>query len=152
MAKNCPECGKVDDGSHACHGVIISESRMKHTPALVEKHELEIKQTEALATLASGVKEIATFLTGGGLTELLSGYARSQAVKDILGGLAAHDGRNALDARVLGQNALEITEAIEKVYEKYAERRAEKDRDTEVKDGESQFREWVAKQEKKSGD
>lgn len=87
--------------------------------------DLEAKQTEALTVLASATKQIADFVTGGGLTAVLSGYARTQAVKDILGGLATHDGRNSLDARVLGQNALEITEAVEAVFKKYAERLAE---------------------------
>lgn len=92
---------------------------------LTSEREIAIRQTEALTVLASATQEIATFITGGGLSSLLSGYARSQAVKDILGGLAAHDGRNSLDARVLGQNALEITEAVEMVFKKYAERMAE---------------------------
>lgn len=66
-------------------------------PAEAEKREIQIQQAQALSVLAKGVSDIATFLTSGGLTELMSGYARSQAVKDILGGLAAHDGRNALE-------------------------------------------------------
>ena len=90
------------------------------------KHELEIQQTQALTVLSEATKQIADFITGGGLSSLLSGYARSQAVTDILGGLATHGGRNSLDARVLGQNALEITEAVEAVFKKYAERMAEK--------------------------
>lgn len=92
---------------------------------LRSEHDVAIKQTEALSVLATATKQIADFVTGGGLTQVLSGYARTQAVKDILGGLATHDGRNSLDARVLGQNALEITEAVEAVFKKYAERLAE---------------------------
>lgn len=107
-----------------------------------EKHELEARQTEALATLAEATKSIAAFLTGGGLAQLLSGYARSQAVKDILGGLAAHDGRAALDARVLGQNAVEIVHQVEAVFEKYQERLKDPNRDPEIKDGERDFKEW----------
>jgi len=90
------------------------------------------EQTKAISKLATSVEQISNFLVGGGLSTLLSGYARSQAVKEILGGLAAHDGRNSLDARVLGQNALEITEAVELVFKKYAERVAEKGRDPEI--------------------
>lgn len=92
---------------------------------LRSEHDVAIKQTEALSVLATATKQIADFVTGGGLTQVLSGYARTQAVKDILGGLATHDGRNSLDARGLGQNALEITEAVEAVFKKYAERLAE---------------------------
>lgn len=107
-----------------------------------EKHEIEIKRTEALESIGAALQGISTFLTGGGLASLLSGYARSQSVKDILGGLAAHDGRNALDARVLGQNAVEIVEQVEKVFAKYEERLAEKGRDPEIKDAESDYTKW----------
>lgn len=107
-----------------------------------EKHEIAVKQTEALQTLAQAVQTISQFLSTGGLTAVLSGYARSQAVKDILGGLAAHDGRNALDARVLGQNAIEIVEQVEKVFDKYAERLAQANRDPEIKDAESDYLKW----------
>lgn len=92
-----------------------------------QNHDLILQQAQALTVLATATKQISDFLVGGGLSAMLSGYARSQAVKDILGGLAAHDGRNSLDARVLGQNALEITEAVEAVFKKYAERMAEKE-------------------------
>lgn len=92
-----------------------------------QSHELVLQQAQALTALASATKQISDFITGGGLSAVLSGYARSQAVKDILGGLAAHAGRSSLDARVLGQNALEITEAVEAVFKKYAERLAEKE-------------------------
>lgn len=122
-------------------------------PALVAQtsNELQVKQTEALTVLAAGVQTIATFLTNGGLTSLLSGYARSQAVKDILGGLATHDGRNALDARVLGQNAVEIVHAVEAVFEKYQERLSSKEvRDPEVHDAEKDLKEWQEKHEHKT--
>jgi hypothetical protein len=107
-----------------------------------KKHELEVRQTEALASIGNALQEISKFITAGGLAELLSGYARSQSVKDILGGLAAHDGRNALDARVLGQNAIEIVEQVEKVFDKYQERLSEKGRDPEIKDAENDFNKW----------
>ena len=99
-----------------------------------DSRDIAVKQAQALEVLAKATNEIASFITGSGLSSLLSGYARSQAVKDILGGLAAHDGRNSLDARVLGQNALEITEAVEAVFMKYAERMAEKERGEERED------------------
>lgn len=118
-------------------------------PAEAEKREIQIQQAQALSVLAKGVSDIATFLTSGGLTELMSGYARSQAVKDILGGLAAHDGRNALDARVLGQNALEIVEQVEKVFSKYEERLSSKNRDPELHNAEDAFIKW---KEEKKGD
>lgn len=103
-------------------------TRDSFTPMEVEKHEIEVQQTKALTSLAQGINQIAAFITGGGLSEVLSGYARSQAVQSILGGLASHDGRNALDARVLGQNAIEITEQIEQVFQKYQSRLASKEK------------------------
>lgn len=119
----------------------IKEGVTKEIAVVAQKNELEIKQTEALATLAEGVKSLAAFVTGGGLHAVLSGYAKSQAVKDILGGLASHDGRNSLDARHLKQNALEIVEAIEQVWDKYAERIAAKEpRDPEIHDAEEDFK------------
>lgn len=95
-------------------------------PAEVQSHEIQLKQTQALTALAEGVNALAAFVTGGGLSQLLSGYARTQSVQAILGGLASHDGRNSLDARVLGQNAIEIVEQIEKVFDKYHTRQEEK--------------------------
>ncbi|OQB10454.1 MAG: hypothetical protein BWY21_00375 [Parcubacteria group bacterium ADurb.Bin216] len=113
-----------------------------------EQHALQVRQTEALTTLAEGVKAIAEFLSGGGLNAVLSGYARSQAVQSILGGLATNSGRNALDARVLGQNAIEIVEQVEAVFGKYKERLEEREqRDPELKDGESDFNKWLKERE-----
>lgn len=130
--ERCKECS----GPTPCHAAgcssLVEVEQKPLTLVTKENRDLQAKQTEALTVLASATRQIADFLTGGGLNQLLSGYARSQAVKDILGGLAAHDGRNSLDARVLGQNALEITEAVEAVYKKYAERLAEKARDPEI--------------------
>lgn len=125
----------------------VKESITKEIAIVAQKNEIEVQQTKALTSLAEGVNAIAAFLTRGGLTDVLSGYARSQAVKDILGGLAAHDGRNALDSRVLGQNAIEIVHQVEAVFEKYGERLKEKGkRDPELHDGEAEFKEFEEKQ------
>ncbi len=92
------------------------------------------KQAQSLQLLATSISQLAEFVTGGGLVAALNGFAKTQAVKEILGGLAAHEGRKSLDARVLTQNALEIVEAIEKVHDKYSERLQEKAlRDPEIK-------------------
>ena len=109
----------------------LDESELVATPA-EEKFEVQLRKVEALEDLADGVCAISNFLCNGGLTKVLSGYARTQAVKDILGGLAAHDGRKALDARVLPQNALEIVEQVEAVFQKYTERLQEANRDPEI--------------------
>jgi hypothetical protein len=114
---------------------------------ITEHHELTLKeeQTKALSTIAESLSSLSQFVSNGGLTTLLSGYARSQAVKDILGGLAAHDGRNALDARVLDQNAKEISEQVEKVFQAYQEKLkslAKDNRDPHIRDAEADFKKW----------
>ena len=102
------------------------------------------EQTKALTTIADSLRSLTRFISEGGLVGVLSGYARSQAVKDILGGLAAHDGRNALDARVLDQNALEITQQVEKVFKKYQDTLQSKEKvDPNLHDGEEDFKKWV---------
>lgn len=94
-----------------------------------------VSSEDALIVLASATDQIANFLTGGGLIKVLNGYARTQAVKEMLGGLTTHDGRQALDARTLKQNAVEIVEAIEQVFSKYQERLSSKEpRDPEIHD------------------
>jgi hypothetical protein len=118
-----------------------SEKMLEEIPEVSK--DLATQQTQALTVLAQSVATIANFLQGGGLTQILNGYAKSQSVKDILGGLAAHDGRNALDARVLGQNAIEIVEQVEKVFDKYHERLQSKERrDPEIKDAEKDYAAW----------
>lgn len=123
------------------------------TPKVLEnqKYEIEVAQTEALTTLAQATKEISTFLNGGGLANILSGYARSQAVGGILQGLASHDGRNALDARVIQQNALDMVTQVEKVFEKYGQiLEAKGKEDPDIHDAENDYVKWANKYKKKA--
>lgn len=147
MSEELPDSGKETGLTELCQEV--STVAKGSTDVLVQ-------QTEALTTLAEGVKAIASFLQGGGLAQILSGYARSQAVKDILGGLATHDGRNALDARVLQQNATEIVAQVEAVFAKYQEKLEEgaagEERDPEVKDSENAFKIWLDEKRKSEGE
>lgn len=99
----------------------------------VAQNEVATRQAQALAVLAESFKTLTTFITGGGLNQLLQGNAKSQAVTAIVGGLAAHDGRGSLDARVLGQNALEIAKFIEKCHDEYARILTEK-RDPDIRE------------------
>jgi hypothetical protein len=115
---------------------------MEELPAVKTEKELAIQQIEATTQLANSVKTLADFVVGGGLQAVLNGYAKTQCVKDILGGLTAHSGRDGLDARTLSQNAIEIVEQVEKVFEKYSERLEGKNRDPEVKDAETDFKKW----------
>lgn len=122
-------------------------SRRQEKPLEVNELSLKIRETEALETLAEGVNTIATFLSSGGLGGALSLYARSQSIQSILGGLAAHGGRDALDARTMGQDALEITEKIEKVFDKLQERLENKmKRDPDIHNSESDYQEWKKRQ------
>lgn len=115
-----------------------------------KQYELEVKQAEALSTLASSVKELSQFLTQGGLTTLLSSYSKSLSVNQMLGGLAANMGRKSLDAQTIKQNALEITECIEAVFEKYAERLGSKGRDKDIHDGEQQLKDFEERMKNKT--
>jgi hypothetical protein len=123
--------------------LVYLESAERH-PVLTsaqESHAIQVSQAKSLEVLSRGISDIAAFLTSGGLSQLLSGYAKSQASTAILGGLASHDGRDALDARVLGQNALEVVEQVLKVHDKFHSRLSEEGRDPEVKDAEKDFKE-----------
>lgn len=133
----------------------LSQSQSSSAPVL-SKTEIEIKQTEALETIGTSLNAISTFITSGGLQDLLSGYARSQSVTAMLGGLTTHAGRNGLDARVLEQNAKEIVKQIESVFDKYQEVLAAKKRgdmlDPDIHqpvEEENEFTKWV--REKREG-
>lgn len=126
-------------------------------------NELQIKEREvqALEHLAKGVSDIGRFLNGGGIAGALSLYAKTNSISGILSGLAAHDGRNALDARVLGQNSIEIVEqislAFDKLQEKLEAKMSEQSRvrskgevrDPDIKDPEVDYRKWVESQKEK---
>lgn len=126
------------------------------TACELDAQAIAIRQSASLEVLSNALRDIATFITQGGLTEVLSGFQRSAGANAILGGLAAHDGRDALDARVLGQNAIEINKQVEKVFDKFHEalesRRRGEIHDPEIHDGESDFAAWVKKQKEKQGE
>lgn len=98
------------------------------------RNEIQTKQTEALTTLAESVKGIANFLNEGGLQKIIAANARGQIAQAVLGGLAAHDGRKALDAQTIKQNSLELVEIIESFMNKMHERLQDKNRDPEIKE------------------
>lgn len=125
------------------------------SPPTVSSNEITIKEREvqALEHLAKGVSDIGRFLNGGGIAGALSLYAKTNSISGILSGLAAHDGRNALDARVLGQNSIEIVEQISLAFDKLQEKLEAKMKgeahDPEIKDPEADFRKWRNSQGKK---
>lgn len=105
------------------------------------------EQTKALTTISESLKQLSDFVSKGGLTELVKGYTQTQIAQGVLQGLASHDGRNALDARFIKQNALEIVHAIEAVFDKAKERNETKDSlDSEIKNAEDAYSVWKDKQ------
>ena len=107
------------------------------------------KDSQSLAVLSESVSSLASFVTSGGLANLLSGYARAEGVNGMLTGLAQHLGRGALDARTIQQNATEIVTQVEAVFDKYAERTLDKStRNPDIQDGEEDFKAWVEKKKK----
>lgn len=120
------------------------------SPQVESALAVQQEQTKALSKIAESLGALSTFLTTGGLQTILQGYSKANAVQGFFQGLASHDGRGALDARVIKQNALEIVAAIEAAHDKFAEvlkKKKEGPVDPELHDGEEMFREWAKKQE-----
>lgn len=102
--------------------------------------ELETQKSKALLSISESLATIANFLSSNALPDILSAYARTNCVGGILNGLASHAGRNSLDARTLNQNALEIVEQVEAVFDKFAERlKAKSKRDPDLHDAETDY-------------
>lgn len=128
-------------------GAMISAQKIE-IEAIKVKNEIALQQTQALTSIAQSLSLLTNFLQNGGLTTLLQGYSKAQAVGGILQGLATHAGRNGLDARVLEQDAIEIVHKIEAVYKKYQERleaETKGELDPDLHDAEDTFRKWVEK-------
>lgn len=126
----------MDNGfekNHPYHSPVKAEML---NAAIVEEgnYELQIKQTEAIASLAKGVNDIAAFITQGGLQAVMSAHTKGTLLQGILNGLANHDGRDSLDARTIKQNALEAVELVMATFEKMRERIQDKNRDPEIKE------------------
>lgn len=126
-------------------GLIETETRaIEISPEA--QYELQLSQTKSLEVLSKGIADIAAFLSGGGLASVVSGFAKAQASTAILGGLATNAGRDALDARTLGQNSLEIVEQVLRVHDKFHERLSSQEkRDPEIHDAEKDFKEREGK-------
>lgn len=100
---------------------------------------LRAQEVEALTVAAHSLSAIAQALCllPKSLERCVNILVKGQGVNAILGGLAQHDGRNALDARTMKQNALEIVEQMELVFKKYNERMASTElRNPDIVDGE----------------
>lgn len=119
------------------------KSWLKNGPVtlIAEEQSLRLKEAEALVTLSQAVKSLTAFVTEGGLQAVVAAHTKGSIISQILGGLAAKDGRNALDARVIKQNAIEIAESVVQVFSKMHERMQDSERDPEIKDAEKDLKE-----------
>jgi hypothetical protein len=91
----------------------------------------------ALETAAAALTGISNFLSGITLKEVIQHQAVHGSIREILGGLATKDGRNALDARTMNQNAIDMAYLIEKVLGKVTSHAISRTGAApEVKDGE----------------
>jgi len=107
-----------------------------------------VAQAQALQSLAKSMEVVSTFVSQGGLSSLLQGYAKTNSVSSLLNGLTANAGRGGLDARFMEQNAVEITHLIEAVFDKYEKHLSEKaERDPQIHDAEKDFKRAFAKDE-----
>ena len=96
-------------------GSIIGSDGQSIAPLLASLEEREVVAVEGISRALAGISK---FLSGITLQEIVKQQAVHGAVGQILGGLAANDGRGALDARTMGQNAIDMAYLIEKVLGK----------------------------------
>jgi hypothetical protein len=126
--------GNGFDKSHPYYSPVAAENLRAIVKPETADHELQIRQTEALASLAQGINDIASFFTQGGIQAALSAHTKGAILQGIFNGLASHGGRNSLDARTIKQNALEAVELVMAAFDKMSERIHDKNRDPEIKE------------------
>lgn len=119
----------------------------------VQERQIAIQeqQTKALTSLATSINALATFVTQGGLGNLLEGYSKIAAGNGILQGLVTHSGRQGLDARTMKQNGIEAFHAMNSMQEAMKERLREQRENPELSeqelhDAENEFLAWTARQ------
>lgn len=134
--------------THISHLELLG-NQMNWLPSIF-KRKLDVfayeqRKTEALVVQAQALKEIANFVTNGGLNEIAKGLALSNTAASLLNGLTAHDGRKGLDARTLTQNAKEIAEFALRVKDQFQEKLAKRPQDSEIHDSEADYKKWTGK-------
>ncbi len=114
-----------------------------------QKYEIEARQTAAMEGISQSLTALASFVTKGGLVEVLSGYSRALGVGQAVQGLLQHSGRAGLDARTMKQDAVEIVHKIEQVFEKYNEvvkaKASGEIRDEDLQNAEDEYLKWKEK-------
>ena len=122
-------------------------------PIQMSAQELTTCVSNAIATGLE--KAITGVLKSPELSSFIEGLTRSKGILGVLQGLATHSGRNALDARTMDQNAMEIyhlmDKAIEATKSRLQERASGVELDPEIKDAEKDFQEYLARLENDKG-
>jgi len=127
---------RVSDSSLPEHNTIPYPSLVaeRWNPPSAQAKDREVV---ALETAAAALTGISNFLSGITLKEVIQHQAVHGSIREILGGLATKDGRGALDARTMNQNAIDMAYLIEKVLGKVSSHALSRTGATpEVKDGE----------------
>jgi hypothetical protein len=128
---------------------IVQRKVSELVPAAEPPMILPEKVETALTNIGEGMKAIAHFLGGTTLPEVAESVAIMASVKQIFGGLAAHSGRNALDASLMKQNAIDTTHMITAAFDhlrKHTEELRNGERDSHIVDAEEDFKSFVAKE------
>lgn len=119
-----------------------------HNPIATLVHSspttLQQQQTESQVIIAEAMTAIAQAISAlpRAIENAVQTLVKGNGVNGILAGLAQHDGRKSLDARVMDQNALEIVEQLEKVFKKYNQRMRDLGRSDTLVNAEDDFNQW----------
>lgn len=125
----------------------------------VSPQELAIKEqhSKAMVSIAESLATLTSFISGGGLTEVIGGLVKAQAINGVIQGLTSNAGRMGLDARTHKQNAVDAIAFIEIAHKLYKEKlqetgpRADEVVDAEAQEGPRSVREYLAQQAAKDG-
>lgn len=125
-----------------------SKEERTHNPIATLVHSspttLQVQQTESLAVMAEAMSVMAQTFSAlpRVINDAVQTLVKGNGVNGILAGLAQHDGRKSLDARIMDQNALEIVEQLEKVFKKYNTRMRDLGRSDTLVNAEDDFNQW----------
>lgn len=102
----------------------------------------QAQQTESQVIIAEAMTAIAQAISAlpRAIENAVQTLVKGNGVNGILAGLAQHDGRKSLDARIMDQNALEIVEQLEKVFKKYNTRMRDLNRSDTLVDAEADYK------------
>lgn len=133
------EVGNSDSATlpvHRMPELCVSDSNLPAGNSISLSPSLNLKEREvvALEAQSKALTSISNFLSGITLKDVLQHTAVHSAASALLGGLTSNDGRQALDARTMKQNAIDISYLLEAVLSKLSSHASSRSR--EVHDGE----------------